>query len=187
MRSVTRAVLLVRHTEVACCWRGRCYGASDTGLSRQGRAQMYALVPELVAWKPERIVHSGLRRSAVFAEAVGRAASCAVSVDPRWRERGFGDWEGVSWSAIYRTSGSAMDGMIDAPASFRPGGGETTMELAERAMAAFAALPSGRTLVVAHGGSIAALRGSRDTQPVTSWLGLVPACGETVQLVDGND
>ncbi len=117
-----------------------------------------------------------------LATAIGRIAGCTVTGDRAWQERDFGAWEGRSWQAIYRTSGNAMDGMIDAPASFRPGGGETTAELAARAVAALADLPRGRTLVVAHGGTIAAILGSRDALPVPAWLALVPAYGGRVEI-----
>ena len=179
---MNRTVLLVRHTEVARRWHGRCYGVRDAGLSRDGDAHARAFVPELARWRPDRVVHSGLRRSSRLAVAVGLTAGCIVTADPNWRERDFGAWEGLSWRTIYRTSGNAMDGMIDAPASFRPGGGETTAELAARAVAALAGLPPGRTLVVAHGGTIAAVLGDRDALPVPAWLALVPAYGGTVEI-----
>ena len=181
---MNRAILLVRHTEVARCWRGRCYGASDAGLSRAGLAHVHALVPGLSAWRPDRLVHSGLRRAALLADMVARVTGLGATVDRRWRERDFGDWEGMSWIAIHRASGDAMDGMIDAPDSFRPGGGETTLELAARAVAALADLPPGRTMVVAHGGPIAALRGTRAGFAVPRWLTLVPAYGEAVGIAD---
>jgi len=179
---VSRTVLLVRHTEVAKRWHGRCYGVSDAGLSRHGDAHAQALVPELARWRPDHVVHSGLRRSTQLAAAVSRTAGCTVTADPNWRERDFGGWEGRSWHTIYRESGNAMDGMIDAPGSFRPGGGETTAELAARAVAALANLPPGRTLVVAHGGTIAAVLGGRGALPVPAWLALVPAYGGTVEI-----
>lgn len=180
---MSRTVLLIRHTEVARRWHGRCYGASDAGLSRSGYADAHALISRLAQWQPDHIVHSGLRRAAILASAVGRTMGGTTIADARWRERDFGSWEGRLWSVIYRASGSAMDGMITAPASFRPGGGETTFELAARSVAAFSDLPRGRTLVVAHGGSIAALRGSRDALPVPSWLTLVPVHGGAVEMV----
>ncbi|UZK69333.1 histidine phosphatase family protein [Sphingomonas sp. S1-29] len=175
-------ILLVRHPAVARAWAGRCYGVSDVGLSRAGAMQMHALLPALVAWGPTQIVHSGLRRAAVLAEAVAKASGAPIAVDPRWRERDFGAWEGRSWQAIYRATGNAMDGMIDAPDSFRPGGGETTSELAARAVAGCDALPAGRVLVVSHGGPIAALLGSRAGAPPRDWLKLVPPTGGTARL-----
>ncbi|WP_033921566.1 histidine phosphatase family protein [Sphingomonas sp. 37zxx] len=175
-------ILLVRHPAVARAWAGRCYGISDIGLSRAGLMQVRSLAPQLAAWAPTYIVHSGLRRAATLALAIARETGLPVTCDPRWRERDFGAWEGRSWQAIYRATGNAMDGMIDAPDSFRPGDGETTTELATRAAAACAALPAGRVLVVSHGGPIAALLGTQQGLPPRDWLKLVPATGGTATV-----
>lgn len=182
-----RALLLVRHTEVARAWKGRCYGQSDMGLSRAGAAQASALAAELAAWRPDVVLHSGLRRAQILADAIAKRAGVAALADLRWMERDFGSWEGRSWAAIYRETGNAMDGMIDDPAGFRPGDGETTMELAARALAAVQDLPSGRVLVVTHGGPIAAIIGTRLGKSVQDWPTLVPPLGTSVALDIGGD
>lgn len=175
-------ILLVRHPAVARAWAGRCYGVSDIGLSRAGLIQVRSLVPQLAAWAPTHIVHSGLRRAASLALALARQTGVPATCDPRWRERDFGTWEGRSWQAIYRATGSAMDGMIDAPDSFRPGDGETTAELAARAVEAYGALPGGRVLVVSHGGPIAAMLGTRQGLSPREWPRLVPPTAATVEI-----
>jgi broad specificity phosphatase PhoE len=76
-----------------------------------------------------------------------------------------------------------MLGMIDAPNSFRPGGGETTEELARRALGWFQDLPPSEVvLAVTHGGPVAALRGRLAGLPPRDWVGLVPGLGEAVRL-----
>lgn len=177
-----RTVLLVRHTEVARAWKSRCYGISDMRLSREGAAHARALATELAAWHPETILHSDLRRARILAEAIANLAGVGVHAVPRWQERDFGSWEGRSWDAIYRATGNAMDGMIDDPHHFRPGGGETTMELARRSLAAFGRLPEGRVLVVTHGGPIAAILGMRQGLAARDWPALVPPPGGWVEL-----
>lgn len=176
------AVLLVRHCEVARAWQDRCYGQSDMGLSRAGSAQVRALAPQLARWTPDIVLHSGLRRAQRLAQSIAALSGRTASADPAWRERDFGRWEGRSWSAIYRETGNAMDGMIDDPAGFRPGGGETTMELAARSLDAMNGLPLRRVLVVTHGGPIAAILGTLSGAPVRDWPGLVPAPGGCVEL-----
>ena len=176
------AILLVRHTEVARAWRGYCYSVSDTGLSRAGAAHAAALAADLARWQPDIVLHSGLRRTRHLARLVAATAGVESRSDPQWRERDFGTWEGMSWTAIHRATGKAMDGMIDAPDSFRPGGGETTLELADRAITALAAVSTGRVIVVTHGGPIAALRGRRLGLAAHDWLALVPALGEACDV-----
>jgi broad specificity phosphatase PhoE len=180
-------ITLVRHTEVARRWRGRCYGVTDVGLSRAGAAAIGLLAQELAALRPDWILHSDLIRTRRLAIAIAHAAGCAIRADPAWRERDFGAWEGQSWHAIYRASGNAMDGMIEAPGTFRPGGGETTCELAARVATALTGLPEGRGIVVTHGGSIASLLGQERGLAPRDWLSLVPPVGARVVLASQED
>jgi broad specificity phosphatase PhoE len=175
-------VILVRHTEVARQWRGRCYGVSDVGLSRTGAAELLPLAVALAAERPNWVVHSDRIRARRLAEAVAKAAACPLLPDHRWQERDFGSWEGLSWNAIYRATGNAMDGMIEAPDTYRPGGGETTFEMASRALEAFSALPKGSGIVVTHGGPIAALVGQQKRLTPRQWLAMVPATGAFVTV-----
>ena len=175
-------ITLVRHTEVALRWRGRCYGVTDVGLSRTGAAAIGPLAQELAALRPEWILHSDLTRTRRLSVAVARHVGCPIHADPAWRERDFGTWEGQSWNAIFRASGNAMDGMIEAPDKFRPGGGETTCELAARIATAMASLPEGRGIVVTHGGPIASLLGQERGLAPRDWLSLVPSVGAGVSM-----
>jgi len=72
--------------------------------------------------------------------------------------------------------------MIDAPETYRPGGGETTGEMAARALEAFSALPEGSGIVVTHGGPIAALLGQQKGLTPRQWLAMVPATGAFVTV-----
>jgi alpha-ribazole phosphatase len=152
-------VILVRHTEVALRFRSRCYGRSDVGLSRAGRRLARDLAARLAREPVAALVCSSSKRARYLADRVGALAGLTARVDARWCERDFGAWEGRTWNAIWRATGNAMDGMLTSPRGFRPGGGESTAELAARALRAFRALPrSGLTIVVTHSGPIAAVR-----------------------------
>ncbi len=174
-------VLLLRHPPVAKAWQGRCYGRSDMGWSREGRTLAARIVADLAATTIDAIVHSGARRTRRLAERIARGRETAVTTDPRWRERDFGAWEGRSWNAIWRETGPEMDRMMTDPETYRPGGGESGRDLADRVLAAWAALPREPTvLVVAHGGPIATLRTVLDGQSLTRAVDFIPACGEIV-------
>lgn len=176
-------MLLVRHTEVAHAWRGRCYGQSDMGLSREGLRHARTLAAALAREPVTAIVHSALRRTRVLADLLSRATGLMPTVDPRWRERDFGDWEGRSWNAIWRATGNAMDGMMTDPHGFRPGGAETGAELAARCIDAWHALPTdGLVVVVAHGGSIGTLRAVASGAALDDVLRFVPELGEIVRV-----
>lgn len=131
----------------------------------------------------DAIVHSGAIRTRRLAGMIARATGAPVHPDPRWLERDFGTWEGRSWDAIWQETGDLMDRMMTDPATFRPGGGETGADLSRRAVQAWQALPaSGTTLVVAHGGPIAAVRAWAADVPLERMIGFVPPCGEMVIL-----
>ena len=180
---MSREVLLLRHPPVAKAWIGRCYGRSDMGLSREGRAMEAALVDRLAAEPIDLVVHSGARRTRGLAEAVAARVGCDTREDGRWLERDFGSWEGRSWDAIWRESGDLMDRIMTEPRTFRPGGGETGAELAERIAAAWSDLDGGgNVLVVAHGGSLAALLGQTYGTPLEEMVRHVPKPGEIVRL-----
>ncbi len=179
-------LILVRHTEVAQHWRGRCYGRSDAGLGRLGLEAALELAPILARTKPTGVVSSPLRRARFLAGLVAREAGLPLTIDARLAECNFGSWEGRTWDDIYRESGDAMMGMVAAPASFRPGGnGETTIEVRDRAMAVFNSLRDySNVLVISHGGPIAAIRGTLRTLDVEQWPSLVPQTGEWVEIGD---
>lgn len=160
---MNRRVLLVRHAQVALRWRGRCYGQSDVGLSRQGQRQSRELACAIMRRRAARgittILHSGLRRAAYLAELIAEEAGIEPRIDERWRERDFGSWETRTWNSIWRETGNAMDRMVSDPETFRPGGGETTAGLFERSVSAWQALPAEPFIVVvAHAGPIACVR-----------------------------
>ncbi len=180
---MTGEVLLVRHTEVVRAWRGRCYGQSDMALSREGTRHARTLAVAIAREPVAAIVYSGLRRTQVLAELLARMTGLTPIADPGWRERGFGDWEGRSWNAIWRATGNAMDRMITDPYGFRPGGGETGAELATRCIAAWHALPTdGPIVVVAHGGSIGTLQAVASGTALGDVLRFVPKLGKIVRL-----
>ena len=142
------------------------------------------LVDQLIALKPDVIVYSDLERTRVIAEPVAKQLGLHCVADALWRERGFGDWEGQTWNAIYRATGNAMDGMIGDPEHFRPGGGETTLELIARIKRALARLPEApRIVVVAHGGPIACAKVIMGDLPIASLAANIPALGETVTFI----
>lgn len=176
-------VLLVRHPPVATAWAGRCYGRSDMGWSRAGAALARQLAAQLATESFAAIVHSGAIRTRRLAERVARLTGRPMHVDPRWLERDFGTWEGRRWDAIWRETGDLMDRMMTHPQDFRPGGGETGMELSRRACAAWEALPrSADVLVISHGGPIAAIRTQLAGRPLDRMIEAVPPCGTIVRL-----
>lgn len=174
-----QTIWLVRHPPVALSWQKRCYGQSDPALSREGERMAKDLISQITAWAPNLIIHSDLYRTRTIAERTGPP----VIADPQWRERHFGLWEGQSWHAIYRATGNAMDGMITAPDTFRPGGGETTVQLFERIKKAWLCIPQlSRIAIVTHGGPIACVRALQQNASIDLLPKFIPKVGEVVKM-----
>jgi alpha-ribazole phosphatase len=169
---------LVRHPPVVKAWQNRCYGQSDPGLSREGQKMIASLVDQLAALKPDAIIHSDLQRTQAIAEPLARRLGMTIIADPLWRERDFGGWEGQTWNAIYRATGSAMDGMVDDPDHFRPGGGETTRALATRVQNAVRNLPNAAcVIIISHGGPIACVAAARMGASIRNIASFIPDTG----------
>ena len=180
---MSATVLLIRHPPVANAWAGRCYGRSDMGLSREGMAIGRSLAGRFTAGTVDAIVHSGAIRTRRLALAIAAQAGVSAQADPGWLERDFAGWEGRRWQAIWRETGDLMDRMMTDPSGFRPGNGETGQELAQRAWAAWDRLPmDGTTLVVAHGGPIAAIRARHAGASLERMIDFVPRCGDVVVI-----
>ena len=180
-----RRLILIRHTQVASHWQPRCYGQSDAGLSSVGRRAARTIAANLDIPLGSVIVTSPLRRARFLGALLAPKLRGELIVEPALAERDFGTWEARLWTDIYAETGSDMMGLITAPDTFRPGGGETTTELQDRAVAWVHSLnyPDNACVVaIAHGGPIAAIRGSLSAAPVEDWLALVPDCGEQVEI-----
>ena len=176
-------VLLIRHCEVDSLYARLCYGRSDVALSEAGRGRSRELAETLAELPVTRVVHSGLQRTRYLADALAKKIGLIAETDIRLGERDFGVWEEKPWEAIHAETGPAMMGMLTEPAEFRPGGGETTFELRDRVIRWLREFDgTGLVIAVTHGGPIAALRGTVDDLPVADWPGLIPKCGEWVEL-----
>lgn len=175
---------LVRHPPVVKAWQNRCYGHSDPGLSREGVAMVAPLVDQLTALNPDIIIHSDMKRTRAIAEPLTRRLGLRCIAEPLWRERNFGTWEGQSWNAIYRATGSAMDGMTDDPKHFHPGGGEATAELAKRIRQATDNLPRvKRITIISHGGPIACAVAMHTGAPLQHLAPLIPSTGSITTIL----
>lgn len=144
------------------------------------------LTQRLAAEPLTAIVHSGAIRTRRLAEMVGKRIGLPTRCDPRWLERDFGSWEGRSWNVIWRETGSLMDRIMTDPVNFRPGGdGETGVELMRRVQCAWDGLGKiGDTLIIAHGGSIAALRAVISGHALERMIELVPQHGEVITITE---
>lgn len=146
---------LLRHGHVrgGACLRGW----QDDPLDTAGRRQMQAAVVGRTDW--QRIISSPLQRCAVFADELADQLAIPCETDPRWRELGFGDWEGLTADQVLAHDPEALQGFWRDPVAHPPPKGETIAAFGARVDAAWAALreqlqTGDRVLLITHGGVI---------------------------------
>jgi broad specificity phosphatase PhoE len=139
-------LLLARHGETDWNRELRIQGSSDIELNELGRRQAQSLAQELTDVDLDAIYASDLSRARATAAAVAATHGLEVKLDPRLRERSFGNWEGLTREEVHAMPpGSRHDG-------------ETDEEVRERMLAAVqeiaAAHPGEEVLIVSHGGAL---------------------------------
>lgn len=148
---VTRIDLL-RHGEPV---GGRRYrGQSDDPLSHKGWVQMRSAVSGARPW--QAIVSSPLARCSAFARWLAEETGLPLHFDERFKEVGFGAWEGKTAEELQREDADCVFAFKCDPVGRRPSGAEPLQEFHARVAAAYedllAAHAGGHVLVVAHAG-----------------------------------
>jgi len=173
-------IYLVRHPAVHENFKGICYGDSDVPLALGWELSLETLAIQLESLGQERPIevwHSDLMRCAEPAHWLAARLAAATAPDKRLRERYFGTWQSVAWSDIPTEEVERAHDMLEQPSTFRPGGGETTDEVSQRALAWFherlkhaISRNESKTIVaVAHSGSITTLCGTLLGLPPLQW------------------
>ncbi|WP_225205612.1 histidine phosphatase family protein [Novosphingobium huizhouense] len=146
------------------------------------------------------IVSSDLQRARTGAQTLAQQRGLALTIDSRWRELDFGDWDGL---APENLPAEALSRFWNDPEACPPPRGERWSALCARVAAALCDLPDD-ALVVTHGGAmraaVAAVTGLDFRQvwafdlPYAALLGLriwpaaeagAPPSGQIVRLHSG--
>ncbi|WP_066376066.1 histidine phosphatase family protein [Herbidospora mongoliensis] len=126
---MSRRIVCLRHGQTSWNAEHRFQGHTDIPLDETGVAQAARAASLLAALSPTKIVSSDLSRAHDTALALGRLTGLPVTTDKELRERGGGEWEGLT--------GDVMKARWPAEyAAFEPPGGETEVEVATRVSAA---------------------------------------------------
>jgi len=144
----------------------RYCGTTDVALSEIGWQHLW----QAVAGKRwTRIVTSPLQRCAAFAQALADAQTIPCTLDSRWRELHFGDWEGASAAELFERSPLAIENFWRDPLSFPAPNSEPLPSLKNRVLEAWQALMADdlasrdeEILVVTHGGPMRIMLAERD-------------------------
>jgi alpha-ribazole phosphatase len=148
---------LLRHGEPIGGTRYR--GQLDDALSEKGWQQMWQTVEGMSDW--QQIVTSPLLRCSSFAVALGERLQLPVHVESRFREVGFGEWEGYTRGELEAFNPGQVARFLQDPVNSRPPGAEPLEEFTGRVQAGFDDLldrfAGQSVLVVAHAGVIRAI------------------------------
>jgi len=151
-------LILVRHGETIWNAEKKFQGHTDIVLSAVGLEQASLLADRLALEKIAAVYSSDLNRAFVTAETVARRHGLPVTGLPALREIKFGDWEGLTYTAIHEKWPSQLSGLFTSPSEIVIPGGESFHELKKRAADAIAELVAKHqdetVVVVSHGGTI---------------------------------
>ena len=145
---------LLRH---GACEGGEIFrGSTDVALSEQGWQQMTAAVNELDGWGA--IVSSPMQRCHRFAQQLAEQRQIPLSLDERFKEIHFGEWEGRTQQQIGVEFADLLATYWSDPVNVTPPGGEKVLAFQERVIAAWdqtlQAQQGQHWLLVAHGAVI---------------------------------
>ncbi|MEU0486763.1 histidine phosphatase family protein [Streptosporangium sp. NPDC006013] len=149
---MSRRVVCLRHGQTLWNVEHRFQGHSDIPLDETGIAQATRAASLLAALRPSMIVSSDLQRAFDTASVLARVTGLNVMVDKDLRERGGGQWEGLTREEI-------SAGWPREFAAWEAPGGEEVGDVADRVASAVrrwaAQVDSDGLLVVAsHGAAI---------------------------------
>ncbi|MEV4317883.1 histidine phosphatase family protein [Actinocrispum sp. NPDC049592] len=177
-------LVLWRHGETDYNASSRMQGHLDSALTEVGWNQARFAVPALARFSPDLVVASDLRRAMDTANVFVQATGVPMRIDKRLRETNLGTWQGLTGAEVdERSPGARAEWQQDA--TWAPPGGESRVEVAQRAAEVVAALDEGteETVILGtHGGLITALTAKLLGLPVANWplLGGIGNCHWTV-------
>jgi 2,3-bisphosphoglycerate-dependent phosphoglycerate mutase len=142
-------ILAIRHGETAWNVDTRIQGQLDIPLNDTGRWQAHRLALAIAEEGLDAIYSSDLLRALETAQAVASGSGKPIATDTGLRERGFGEFEGLTFQEI-------GERWPRRDPTFGPPGGEVLRDFYDRSVATvmrLAAAHPGQTIaVVAHGG-----------------------------------
>ena len=147
------SIYLIRHGKTQANEKHLYCGSTDLPLSEAGREELQSLA---YAIAPERFATSGMKRTNETLEIL--FGNVPYSVDSRFREVDFGDFEMKSYEMLKEKAAYQAWLTGDNERNVPPGG-ESGVQMTRRVLEAFRELPDG-TALVTHGGVIAAIMAS---------------------------
>ncbi len=151
-------LLLIRHGESVWNKDERLQGQMDIPLSDLGRRQALAVGVALAGERLDAAYASDLVRAWETAQTCLRGRQVEIVAEPRFRERHFGNWQGLTRQQVEAVRRAASPGQASEHLPGEPLGAEPWTQVQERVAVALQEIiarhPDQAVLVVAHGGPI---------------------------------
>jgi alpha-ribazole phosphatase len=151
---VSTLIDLMRHGELVGGSRYR--GQINDPLSETGWKQMRTIVADFHPW--DVIVSSSLSRCLAFAEELSERHGIPLEIEPRFKEIGFGSWQGKTPEEITRYDSGVLQRFYRDPVNNHPDEAEGLGSFRCRVVAAWNDLldrhAGKHILVVCHAGTI---------------------------------
>ena len=149
---------LIRHGGPIGGHRYRGHNIDDP-LTEKEWSQMWNAVGEYNAW--HHIITSSLQRCRAFAHALRERHGIDVTVEPRFKEVGFGAWEGLSHDEVKIGRAAEYQAFLKDPVNRRPNGAELLDDFIQRIGSAYEETieryQGSHFLIVAHAGVMRAI------------------------------
>lgn len=154
-------VYLVRHGETSWNRERRIQGQVDVALNAAGVRQAHQCA-RFFRELPLAAAYSSTLSRAVRTAAVITSGTVPIQGESGLNERHFGTWQGRRWPEIYAEQTEWDESRIKRDPTFRPPGGESLVEMAARAIAAFVDIlgrhpASESILITTHSGPLRAI------------------------------
>lgn len=149
---------LLRHGQTEWNTEKRIQGYGDSPLTAAGREQTAKWVPTLQAYRWDRIFASDLGRVRETVAIINHHLQLPVDYDPRLREQGWGEWEGLTLPYIQANFQAELARRVARGWNFAAPGGESRQAVKDRVFSALRETslnwPGRHILVICHQGVI---------------------------------
>jgi probable phosphoglycerate mutase len=148
----------IRHGKPSGSSSYRGHGIDDP-LGEVGWNQMWDAIHGAHPW--QQVISSPLVRCSHFARSLASQYDIPVHIEDRFKEVGFGEWEGRTRAEIQSSSPEAYEAFYRDPVNNRPPGAESLVDFFQRVSDGVDGLvarsPGQNILVVGHAGVIRAV------------------------------
>jgi probable phosphoglycerate mutase len=151
-------ITFVRHGQTNCSCTNSFCGAVDVPLNDAGHAMAVAIADSYAGTRWAAIYTSPLQRARDTASPLAERVGLPLQIERGLREISYGAWDGMLEADVERMYSAEFKAWSEDPAAVAPPGGETAVEIQQRALAVIDAIreryPDGEVFVASHKATI---------------------------------